>query len=285
MQYAITGASGRLGREATHRLLELVDPADVVLLTRTPAALADFAARGVSVRGADFTRPESLVDAFAGVQRVLLISIHADGARIANQRAAIDAAKAAGVDRIAYTSIPRPEADNPAGLVPDHAATEQHLRASGLEWTMLRNNLYAHLQLDTLTQAARSGQLITNNGDGRVAFVTREDCAAAAAAALVEDVAANRSYDITGPEALGDAELAQLASRIGGKPVEAVSIDDATFTAGLVSKGLPEPIAEMVASFGAATRGGWLSEVTDSVATLTGRAPTALADLIPARAA
>ena len=282
MQYAITGASGRLGREAAHRLLELVAPAEVVLLTRTPAALADFAGRGVSVREADFTRPESLVDAFTGVQRVLLISIHADAARIANQRVAIDAAKAAGVDRIAYTSIPRPEADNPAGLVPDHAATEQHLRASGLEWTMLRNNLYAHLQLDTLKQAARTGQLITNNGDGRVAFVTREDCAAAA---LVADAAANRSYDITGPEALGDAELAQLAARIGGKPVEAVSIDDATFTAGLVSKGLPEPLAEMVASFGAATRGGWLSEVTDSVATLTGHAPTALADLIPAGAA
>lgn len=282
MLYAVTGASGQLGRETARALLGLVDPAEVVLLTRTPPGLADFAARGVQVREADFTRPESLVAAFAGVQRVLLISTDLVGNRVDAHIGAIDAARAAGVERLAYTSIPRPEGGNPTRVVPDHIATEQHLVASGMSWTMLRNNQYAHFQLDILSRAAASGRLTNNYGGGRIAFVTREDCAAAAAGALVAADAANRTYDITGPDALGNVELAQLATRIGDKPVEIVDIDDAASIANLTNAGLPQSAAELITSFGTATREGWFSDVTDAVAALTGHAPTALAELVRA---
>jgi len=280
MSYAITGASGQLGRLAAARLLDQVDPSEVVLLSRTPASLQEFAARGATVRAADFTDPASLRDAFAGVRRLLLISTDTVGSRVAAQRAAIDAAKSAGVERIAYTSVPRPDADNPALVIPDHAATEADLRASGLEWTMLRNNIYADMQPPTLQQAAASGQLITNVGDGRTAYVTRADCAAAAVGALLQDDAANQAYDITGPEALGSADLAELAATIAGGPVSVVDVDDDGFTAGLTAAGLPAEVAQVIASFGAAARGGYLADVTGAVRALGGVEPTPLRALL-----
>jgi NAD(P)H dehydrogenase (quinone) len=281
MTYAITGASGQLGRLTADRLLEQIDPAELVLLTRDPAKLADYSERGVTVRAADFTDPASLTAALAGVDRLLLISTDNIGdERVAGHVAAIDAAKAAGVDRVAYTSLPRPDEDNPATVAADHRRTEEHLRASGLHWTALRNNLYGDLSVDAVRHAADTGQWITNNPDGRIAFVTRADCADAAAGALLSDEAADRSYDITGPEGLAAADLAELASKLGGRPVEVVAVDDDAFTAGLVGAGLPPFLAGVLTAFGAAGRDGWLAGVSDSVHTLTGHAPAPFADLL-----
>ena len=132
MTIAITGASGQLGRRAAELLLDAVAPGEVVLITRSPDGLADLAARGADVRHGDFGVPGSLPDAFAGVDRVLLISTDVVGQRVEGHRAAITAAATAGVRHIAYTSIPQPVADNPAAVVPDHAATEEALRDSGV---------------------------------------------------------------------------------------------------------------------------------------------------------
>src|SRR4051812_40321800 len=144
MSLVITGASGNLGRRTAELLLDTegVDAADVVLITRNAAALDDLAARGATVRQADFREPSTLPAAFAGARRVLIVSTDAVGARIAHQRAAIDAAKAAGATLIAYTSIGNPTEGNAAGVVPDHRATEEALKASGVAYTMLRNALY-----------------------------------------------------------------------------------------------------------------------------------------------
>jgi NAD(P)H dehydrogenase (quinone) len=280
MTYAITGASGQLGRLAADLLLQRVDPSEVVLLSRDPAKLTDFADRGATVRAVDFTDPATLAGAFAGVHRLLLVSTDAVGARVAHHRAAIDAAKAAGVQRVAYTSIPRPEAGNPAAVVPDHAATEQDLRDSGLEWVLLRNNLYSDMQLPTIQQAASSGQLVTNAGDGTAAYVTRADCAAAAVGALLDDAAANTAVDVTGPDAIGATDLADLASKVAGHAVEVVHVDDDAYIAGLVGAGLPQPVAELLASFGASIRLGYLADVTTVVRDLGGVEPTALASLL-----
>jgi len=282
MTYAITGASGQLGRLTAAQLLQRVDPAEVVLFSRTPAALAEFAERGVTVRPLDFADPASLPEAFAGVDRLLLISTDAVGVRLEQQRGAIDAAKAAGVQHVLYTSVPGTVEDNPAMVVPDHLGTEEHLRASGLGWTFLRNNLYADLQLDGLRHAAQSGQLVTNAGDGVVAYVTRADCAAAAAGALASETT-DAAYDITGPHAYSSADLAAIAARIGGKPVEVVDVDDAAYTAGLVGAGLPEPFAELLASFGASAREGFLADVTTAVHDLAGVEPAALDTLLQDR--
>lgn len=279
MAIAITGASGALGRAAAELLLDTVDPREVVLTTRHPEALADLAARGTDVRRADFADPDTLRSAFAGVERLLLISTDAVGARLDHQRAAIDAAAGAGVAHVAYTSVPEPVSGNPALVVADHAGTEQALRDSGLRWTVLRNNLYAHMQLPAVEHATASGRHVTNTGDGATAYVTREDCAAAAVAVLTQDGHESRAYDITGPEALTAADIVTLARTIGGRDVELVGVDDASYLAGLVAAGLPDQVARLVTSFGAAARGGYLANVTSAVADLTGRPPTSLADL------
>ncbi|WP_375425653.1 SDR family oxidoreductase [uncultured Friedmanniella sp.] len=282
MTIAITGASGALGRATAELVLQRVDPAQVVLTTRHPESLADLAARGADVRRADFSDASTLPGAFAGVDRLLLVSTDTVGERLDQQRDAIAAAAAAGVQHVVYTSVPEPVAANPAGVVPDHAGTEQALRDSGLTWTMLRNNLYAHMQLPVLEQAAASGQLVTNTGDGATAYVTREDCAAAAAAVLTTDGHDGRAYDITGPEALTAADLVALARRTSGREVELVALDDDAYRAGLRSAGLPEPVADLLTSFGASVRGGFLATVSSAVLDLTGHQPTALADLVPA---
>lgn len=280
MTVAITGASGQLGRLVADQLLATVDPAEVVLLTRDPAKLADYAERGADVRAADFGKPDELVDAFAGVERVLLISTDVVGARVEGHRAAIDAAAKAGVRHIAYTSVPEPTSDNPAGVVPDHAATEDALRESGVAWTMLRNNLYADMQVDSVAQAAASGQLVTNVGDGGAAYVTRADCAAVAVGVLTGEGHEGQTYDVTGPRAYTATDLAALATDKSGKPVEVVQVDDEAYTAGLVSAGLPDFIAPLLTSFGTATRLGKLATVTDVVEKVGGRKPTPLSALL-----
>lgn len=280
MTIAITGASGQLGRLVADQLLTTVDPAELVLLTRDPAKLADYAERGADVRAADFSKPDELVEAFAGVERALLISTDAVGARVEGHLAAIDAAVKAGVRHMAYTSVSGPTADNPAGVVADHAATEEALRESGLAWTMLRNNLYADMQVDSVAQAAATGQLVTNFGDGGAAYVTRADCAAVAAGVLTGEGHEGKAYDVTGPHAYTAADLADLATEKSGKPVEVVQVDDEAYTAGLVSAGLPDFIAPLLTSFGTATRLGKLATVTDVVEQVGGRKPTPLSALI-----
>ena len=281
MTFAITGASGQLGRLTADALLQHVDPADVVLISRNPGGLAEYGARGVDLRAGDFADPSSLEPAFTGVDRLLIISTDAVGSRLEPQIAAVQAAARAGVGRILYTSITRPEPGNPAGVVADHAGTEQALRESGTRWTFLRNAIYADMQLPTLEQAAATGRLVTNVGDGRFAYVTRADCAAAAAAALTRDEDGDAIYDITGPDALSSADLAALASKIGDQEVQVVDVDDEAYVAGLVqAAGLPQPFAELLASFNIAARLGYFDQVSDAVAGLTGRAATPLAALL-----
>ncbi|GAA5056004.1 NAD(P)H dehydrogenase (quinone) [Thermocatellispora tengchongensis] len=280
MTVAITGASGPLGRSTADHLLRLAGPTEVVLATRRPDALADLAARGAGVRRVDFTEPGTFATAFAGVDRLLIISTDAIGARLDQHRAAIEGAAAAGVRHIVYTSVPEPVPANPALVVADHAGTEQALYDSGLTWTVLRNNLYAHMQIPVIEQAITSGRLVTNGGDGATAYVTREDCAAVAAAVLTQDGHEDRVYDVTGPEALTAADLAALAGEVGGRPVEPVALDDDAMAAGLRAAGAPEEAAELVVSFGAATRLGFLAHVSSTVADLTGRPATPLADLL-----
>ncbi len=282
MTVAITGASGPLGRSTAEHLLRLADPREVVLTTRNPDTLADFAARGADVRRVDFAEPGTFATAFAGVERLLIISTDAVGSRLDQHRAAIGGAATAGVRHIVYTSVPEPVPANPAGVVADHAGTEQALRESGLRWTTLRNNLYAHMQIPVVEQAIASGRLVTNGGDGGVAYVTREDCAAVAAAVLVQDGHEDRTYDVTGPEALTAADLAALAGEVGGRHVEPIVVDDDARAAGLRAAGVPQEGAELVVSFGAATRLGFFSRVSSTVADLTGRPATPLADLLRA---
>lgn len=275
--YAITGASGQLGSLAADLLLERVDATDVVLLSRSPERLDR---PGATVRAADFDDPATLATAFEGVDEMLLVSTDAVGSRVEGHRRAIEAARAAGVRRVLYTSVVDPSADNPAAVAPDHAATEQDLRDSGLRWTFLRNNLYADMQADAVAQAAATGTYVTNTGDAGAAYVTRADCAAAAVGALLSRDLDDTALDVTGPRAVTAADVAALATARSGETVGVVHVDDAAYVAGLEQAGLPTPVAQLLASFGTAIREGRLAGVTSVVEDLAGRPATPLAAVV-----
>ena len=283
MTIGISGAAGQLGRATTDLLLERVEPGDLVLVTRDPAQLDAYAAQGADVRPGNFDDADGLREAYRGVDTLLLISGADVGRRVAQHTAAIASARDAGVGRIAYTGIVNPAEANPAAAAPEHRGTEEALLASGLEWTMLRNGIYADLTAQGLTQSIAAGQHVYNSGDGRTSYVARTDCAAVAAVVVSEDGHANQAYDVTGPEALSGADLAALASELSGKPVEAVAVDDETYVGILVEHaGLPEPVAQFIASFGRAGREGQLATVSNAVEELTGSPPQRFRDVLGA---
>lgn len=276
----ITGASGQLGRLAAGHALARVEPARLILVTRRPDQLADLAARGAQVRFGDFDDPASLRSAFEGAHRLLLISAVDLSRRVVQHRAAIDAAVSAGVRRIVYTSMISPAAPNPAAVAPSHLQTEEALRRCGVDWTLLRNSLYADYQAPEARQAILHGSFLHNRGTGRIAYVARNDCAAVAAAVLTSSGHENVAYDITGPRTYDAAELASLYAKLGGRSVDAVSVDDETFIAGMLGNGDGDGHArygaELVASFGRAVREDYLSACTTMVDELADRPATTL---------
>jgi len=290
MSIVITGASGNLARAVTRLLLDKhgVAPRDLLLVTRSPERLSDIAERGAQVRQGDFDRPDELPAAFAGGERVLLISADRLGVRIRQHTAAVNAAKAAGVRHIAYTSYVNTDVKgNPSAIAPEHLATERAIRDAGLAYTFLRNSIYAEVQAPDAAAASATGRLVTNAGDGRCAYVSRDDCAAVAAVVLAEGAThENTIYEVTGPELLDAPALAALYAEVGARPVEPVLVDDAAFAQGLVEHaGMPQAVAESYATFGAAIRGGFLDVRTDVVERLTGRAPRRLGEVLEQHAA
>jgi len=280
----VAGASGHLGREVAETLLAQ-GAGDVRLVSRTPDRLADLAARGADVRHGDFDDPATLPDAFAGARRVLVVSTDALDRRVTQHREAISAAVRAGAELVIYTSVVSPAPANPAAVVETHRQTEEDLRGAGCAWTILRNNLYAEFQAPEAQEAAASGRLVHHRGDGRAAYVSRTDCAAAAAAVLAGDGHAGQAYDITGPESLGAADLAALYGELAGRSVEAVAIGDEELVAAMAGEGADGHLvygAQLVASFGRAIREGHFAAISDAVERLTGRAPRTLRQVLTA---
>ena len=281
----VTGAGGHLGRRVVELLLEKPTGARIVATTRSPEKLADLTARGVEVRAADFDRPETLANAFAGGDRLLLIStdVVGQGDRRLNQhRNAIAAAQAAGVKHVVYTSLIRPEPGTPITLAPDHHGTEQALAASTLDWTVLRNNVYAESLLGSLSRAIATGQLMAAAADGRAAYITREDCARVAAAVLATTTTGRTTLDITGPSAVSQAEIAAIASELSGKPVTYIPVPAEGLAAGLAQAGLPGFVVDLIVSFDVAIAQGYLEGVSTAVSDLTGTPPQSLRDFLAA---
>jgi len=277
---AVTGASGHLGRRVVELLLE-AGATRIVAITRDPSKLADFAARGVDVRKASFDDTASLPAAFAGVERLLLISTDALEIRTTQQGAAIDAAEKAGVKHIAYTGLPSPYPD-PTALVPNsHFWTEARLIRSSVDWSFLRNNLYADYQIPAAQHAIESGTMFHATGQGSRAFVTREDCAAAAAGALLSGEG-KRIFNISGPEALTADQLAAVFADISGKPVRAQNLPGDALAGGLVKAGVPEGMAGVLVRFDTDAAKGYLGIVTSDVEELTGRPPQSIAAFLAA---
>ncbi len=269
----VTGAAGQLGRQVLDFLLAKGAP-KIIATTRHPEKLTAYAAKGIDVRRADFDDAASLATAFAGATRALLISTDVVGARVAGHRAAIAAFIGAGVKHIVYTSIPNPHG-SPAGVASDHEQTEAAIIATGVDYTILRNSLYIDLSLGAFAGAIASGKLVDAKGTSRLAWVTREDCARAAAAALSTSTGTS-ILDVTGPDALSGDDLAALLSEVSGKPVQHLSVPPAALIDGLVAHGLPKPFAELLASFDAATVRGDYAKTAPTVQQLAGVAPTSI---------
>jgi NAD(P)H dehydrogenase (quinone) len=280
----VTGASGQLGRRVLDLLLE-AKPGPLVAGTRTPERLADFAARGVTVRKADFEDPQSLAGAFAGVERMLLISTDAimvPGKRLKQHLNAVEAAAKAGIKHVVYTSMPNPDPDSPIPFAPDHRGTEQALSASSMSWTVLRNNWYMDMLLVSLPPAIASGQLFSAAGNGGAPYVTRQDCARAAAAALASTDTSKKVLNITGPAVITPADRARIASEITGRKVTYVPIDPEASKAGMIKAGTPEFFAGLTVATDLAIARGKMGPATTAVLDLTGRAPMSVAEFLTA---
>lgn len=276
----ISGASGQLGGEVVEALLGRgVPAADLILVTRTPEKLSRYGKLGASVRYGDFDKPESLGAAFAGGTQLLLISTVASPRRLQQQLAAIEAAKQAGVKRIVYTSIVAADRLAKAGVLADHFATEQALAASGLGWTVLRNQTYAESQLEEASIAIAAGEYQTNQGRGSVAYVAHRDCAESAAAALTTAGHDGRIYDITGPDLVNPDGFVRALGDLSGKRIKVFALLDDEYRDQLKDYGMPEEVAILLAALNKAAREGLLSVRSDDVEQLTGHKPKSLREV------
>ncbi len=279
--YAVTGATGHLGALVLEALLERgVPAADLVAVARTPSKAAGFAARGGTVRAADYSRPETLPAALTGVDVLLLVSGSEVGQRVAQHTAVIEAAKAAGVGRIVYTSITRADTSQIV-LAPEHKATEDLLRASGLAFTILRNDWYTENYTEQITDYLSRGAIVGAAGDGRIAAATRADYAAAAAVVMTEDGHSGATYELAGtPFTL--KELAAEITEVSGSSVVYQDVTVSELVDVLKGAGLDEGTAGFVAALDEATARGDLDSDSDDLARLIGRPTTPLADAVRA---
>lgn len=279
----VTGASGHLGRRVVEMLLE-ARAGHVIATTRHPERIHDLARQGVQVRRADLDEDVATISrAFVGAERMLLVSTDAldrQGHRLEQHQRAIAAAVSAGVRHVVYTSIVHPEPGSPVLIAPDHYGTEVALESAGLGYTVLRNNLYADLLLMSLPRAVASGRLEAAAGTGGAAYVTREDCARVAAAALASDFTGKRTLDVTGPEVVTYALLASLATELSGRPVSYVGLEPEAMRTRLVEGGMPAPVAELMVSFDLGLARGLFGPASRTVTELTGHPPTSILELL-----
>ena len=277
---AVTGASGHLGRLAIEALLGKVPAKEIVALVRTPSKAADLAARGVQVRQADYSRPETLGPALAGVDKLLLVSSSEVGQRAVQHQAVLDAARAAGVGFIAYTSILHADRSHLA-LAAEHLATEKALAASGIPHALLRNGWYLENYTAQIPGALAHG-FAGSAGDGRIAAAARADFAAAAAAVITRPDQAGKVYELAGDEPFTMSELAAEVSRQAGKPVPYAELPPEAFGGVLRGAGLPGPFADVLVDADVNIARGELDDRSGDLRRLIGRPTTPLRDAVAA---
>ncbi|GAB3747094.1 SDR family oxidoreductase [Microlunatus parietis] len=277
MTIAVTGATGQLGGLVLEALTERgqrVD--DLVAVVRDPARAAKLAERGIEVRTADYGDPDALLKAFQGVGRLLFVSGSEPGRRLEQHRNVVDAAVAAGVGHLVYTSAPHADTSDLV-LAPDHRATEELIKESGLPATILRNNWYTENYAAQLDEARNTGAITAAAGEGRVASAARADYAAAAAVVLTGDDHEGQVYELAGDTAWTYAELGAAVGEVIGREVVYRPVAPAELTRKLITAGLDEPTAGFVAALDANIAAGALADTGDrTLSRLLGRPTTPL---------
>jgi len=277
----VTGATGQLGRLVVEGLLKKVPPAEIVAAVRDPRKAAEFAARGVQVRTADYDDPATLATAFAGADKVLLISSSTPGQRLAQHSAAVTAAREAGVRHLAYTSILAADTTR-VSLAPEHKATEEFIRESGVPFTFLRNGWYTENYAQTVAQALASGSFVGSAGEGRLGGVPRIDFAEAAVEVLTGEGHVGKVYELAADESWSYADLAAAVTAAAGKPVSYQDLPAEQHRQILLGAGLPEPVAAMLVDADRGIADGELSSASGDLRALIGRPTTPLAEAVTA---
>ena len=285
----VSGASGALARQVIELLLRYWPHVPIIATTRQPDKLKDLAALGVLVRFADFDQPESLDAATKGASRMLLVSTNTPDAppRRAKQHGnAIDSARSCGVKHVVYTSFVTAGSSEPGPIGADHAATEQILQEGQMGFSILRNAFYAELLLATMPLACGSGQLPCAPGRGRMTMVARGDCAAAAAAALLDGFEGRRVLSIAGEESLDAHALASLASEVLGTPIEALEAPPDQLETAWLRCGASPGMARVFAGMDRSTAKGDMeipvSDLRELLRALPGLTPTGMREFLQA---
>jgi len=272
---AITGATGHLGREVVRLLLERVAAPEIVAVVRSAGKAQGLATLGVSVREADYSKPETLTAAFTSAEKVLLISSSEVGHRIPQHKAVVDAAKKAGAKLLVYTSILSADT-SPLILAKEHKATEEYIRNSGISFVILRNGWYLENQTGALAPAIAHGAILGAAGDGRFAAAARADYAEAAVTVLTADGHAGKTYELGGDVPYTLPELAAEVSKQTGKTVAYQDLPQKKYAEALVGFGLPEILAQAVADADAGAAKGALDTTSHDLNQLLGRPTTSL---------
>jgi NAD(P)H dehydrogenase (quinone) len=277
MNIGVSGASGHLGSAIVSELLHRSDGHEVVAITRTPETVSGPAQR----RFGDYDRPESLAEAYAGLDRLLIIPTvdPGPGKREAQNVAAIDAAVRAGVKHIVFMSIAGARQEGEPALGASYWRGEQHLIATAPAWTILRMNYYAEALVQQV-QASLDQGVLTGLAENRVAFVARGDVAAAAAGILIGDGHAGAIYNATGPERLSGVERAALIAEISGRPLAFRVITEEQLRGGLTQAGLPMVVVNAAISIQVSFAAGAFDILTGDVERLGGRPPKPLCDVL-----
>ncbi len=285
MSIVITGATGQLGRHVVEALLERNVPAgDIVAAGRTVEKIADFAERGIQVRSMDYADAASVAAALKGATKVLLISGSEVGQRVQQHRTVIEAAKAEGVELVAYTSIANADTTG-MKLAAEHQATEAVLQESGVPFVLLRNGWYLENYTDQLPGTLAQGAIAGSAGEGRVSAASRADYAHAAAAVLVADGQAGQIYELGGDEPFTMAELAAEISAAAGKNISYQDLPAQEYAGMLAGFGVPEAFAEILADSDLGIARGDLLVSSGDLRKLIGRPATSLAEAVRSAAA
>ena len=279
MKIGVTGASGQLGHLVVQDLLEKCAATDIVAIVRDPAKAADLAAAGVEIRVANYDDRASLDAAVIGLDKLLLISSSEVGRRFPQHKNVIDAAKAAGVKHVVYTSAPK-ATTSALILAPEHKATEEYLASSGVDYTVLRNNWYTENYARTMQTARDTGTLVTAAGEGRVASATRADYAEGAAAVLIGEGHEGKVYEFSGDRAWDFRELAAAIAEATGTACSYEPCEPAALVAAMKAAGMDEGTASFVAGLDSNIAAGTLAEACPDLARILGRPTTPLKESV-----